>query len=273
MKITCVVDDRALPDSRLRAEHGVSFHIEAHGRTVLFDTGQTAPVLLHNLSVLGTAPEQAEALVLSHAHYDHMGGLEGLLERLPGVPIYAHPDLFRERFRKTDAGPKRLGPPMDRASLEDRASLRLSADPVEVVPGIWTTGEIAPRPEPEGRSRQHIVRKGGGWASDPYRDDLSLVLGTGEGLVLLCGCCHAGLLNTLATVRSVFGRGPVAVAGGIHLVHADTPTLDHVVAKLQQHGPPRLCVGHCTGDRSFLGLRAGLGDQVSLCQAGTVLEF
>jgi 7,8-dihydropterin-6-yl-methyl-4-(beta-D-ribofuranosyl)aminobenzene 5'-phosphate synthase len=238
MKVTCVVDDRELPDSRLRAEHGVSFLLEAQGRTVLFDMGQTASVLLHNLSVLGAAPEQIEALVLSHAHYDHMGGLERLLERLPGVPTYAHPDLFRERFRKTDAGPKRLGPAMDRASLADRASLRLSARPVGVIAGVWTTGEIAPRPEPEGRSRQHIVRKDRGWASDPYRDDLSLVPDTGEGLVLLCGCCHAGLLNTLVTVRSVFGRDPIAVVGGIHLVHADTPTLNHVVAKLRQHGPP-----------------------------------
>jgi 7,8-dihydropterin-6-yl-methyl-4-(beta-D-ribofuranosyl)aminobenzene 5'-phosphate synthase len=95
---------------------------------------------------------------------------------------------------------------------------------------------------------------------------------TSEGLVLLCGCCHAGLLNTLVTVRSVFGRDAIAVAGATHLVHADTPTLNRIVAELQQHGPPRLCVGHCTGDRSFLGIMAGLGERVSLCQAGTVLE-
>jgi 7,8-dihydropterin-6-yl-methyl-4-(beta-D-ribofuranosyl)aminobenzene 5'-phosphate synthase len=162
---------------------------------------------------------------------------------------------------------------MDRATLEDRAVLRLCADPVEVMPGIWTTGEIAPRPEPEGRSRYHVVRKDGGWTADPYRDDLSLVLDTDEGLVVVCGCCHAGLLNTLDRVRSVFGRDPTAVVGGIHLVHADMPTLDRVVGTLRQHGPPRLYVGHCTGERSYLALRAAFGGSVSLCQAGTVLQF
>ena len=117
------------------------------------------------------------------------------------------------------------------------------------------------------------MREATGWTSDPYRDDLSLVLETGEGLVLLCGCCHAGLLSTMATVSREFRRNPVAVVGGIHLLHADVPTLDHVVAMLRRHGPPRLSVGHCTGDRSLLALRAGLSDQVSLCRAGTVLEF
>ena len=273
MRITCVVDDRAPPESQLRAEHGASFLIEARGRHVLFDTGQTAQVLLHNLAVLGAAPEQVEALVLSHAHYDHMGGLAGLLERLPCVPLHAHPELFRERFRKTDTGPKLVGPAMDRATLEARAGLRLRAGPVEVVPGIWTSGEIAPRPEPEGRSRYHIVRKDGGWTADPYRDDQSLVLDTEEGLVVVCGCCHAGVLNTLSRVRSAFGRDPIAVVGGIHLIHADMPTLDRVVEKLRQHGPPRLYVGHCTGERGFLALRAAFAGSVSLCQAGTVLQF
>lgn len=230
-------------------------------------------MLLHNLAALGAEPEQLEALVISHAHYDHTGGLAGLLERLPSVPLHAHPDLSRERFRKTDTGPKRVGPAMERATLEGHVSLRLCSDPVEVVPGIWTTGEIAPRLEPEGRSRSHIVQKGGGWSADPYRDDLSLVLDTDKGLVVVCGCCHAGLLNTLARVRGTFGRDPIAVVGGIHLVHADVPALKHVVDELRQYGPPRLCVGHCTGEGSFEALRAGLGERVSLCQPGTVLQF
>jgi 7,8-dihydropterin-6-yl-methyl-4-(beta-D-ribofuranosyl)aminobenzene 5'-phosphate synthase len=268
VKITCVVDDRVLPDWELKAEHGASFLIDSEGGQVLFDTAQSGSVLLHNMESLGIKPEEIDLLVLSHGHNDHTGGLAGLLERVPGIPLYASPDIFRDRFRKTDTGPRKVGPEVDREWLESRVSLHLSAEPAEVLPGVWTTGEITSRPEPEGRSSTHLVRQGAGWAADSYLDDMSLVLETKSGLVLLCGCCHAGLLNTLARVHEIFGREPSAVVGGVHLVHADTPTMDRVIAKLRDYGPPQLWVSHCTGDRSFLRLKAAFGEMVAQCRAG-----
>ena len=240
MKITCVVDDRNHPDSALKAEHGASFLIETGGCLVLFDTGQSGDVLLHNLDALGVNPAQLEALILSHAHHDHTGGLPALLEQVSDVPLYAHPDLFRKRFRKTDTGPRQVGPSLTRKALARSVELQLHAEPVEVVPGVWTTGDIGTRPEPEGRSPYHIVRQGAGWIQDPYRDDLSVVLKVKEGLVLLCGCCHAGLLNTLARVREAFDGNLLAVVGGLHLAHADAPTLAHVIDELRHYGPPQI---------------------------------
>ncbi len=273
MKITCVVDDRTLPDSGLLAEHGASFVIEADGHKILFDTGQSGSVLLTNLATLGIDPGEIQALILSHAHDDHTGGLKPLLEQIPGVPLYAHPDLFRKRYRKGDTGPRPVGPAISRAKLNRRVLLKLSAEPVEVVSGVWTSGAIEPRPEPEGRSAFHVVRDGSGWTVDPYRDDQAVVLKSEQGLVVICGCCHAGLLNTLARVRDVFGSDPLAVVGGMHLAHLDVPTMEHLVEELKGYGPPQMWVGHCTGDRAFLTLKAAFGDLVSLCPAGTQLEF
>lgn len=273
MKVTCVVDDRSHPGSALRAEHGASFLIEAGERTVLFDAGQSGEVLLHNLATLGVALRQIEALILSHGHNDHTGGLPALLDHVQGIPLFAHPDLFRKRFRRTDTGPRQVGPALTRKKAARHVTLQLHAEPVEVVPGVWTTGDIGARSEPEGRGPHHVVRQGTGWIEDPYRDDLSVVLQTEEGLVLLCGCCHAGLLNTLAHVRATFGHDPTAVIGGLHLLNADAPTLDHVIETLQGYGPPRLWVGHCTGDRSFLRLKAAFGERVSLYLVGTELAL
>jgi 7,8-dihydropterin-6-yl-methyl-4-(beta-D-ribofuranosyl)aminobenzene 5'-phosphate synthase len=273
MKITCVVDDRAPRGSGLRAEHGASFAIEAEGRTALFDAGQSSEVLLSNMARLGFRPEAIDALVVSHAHYDHTGGLAGLLEKVQGIPLYAHPDLFTERYRRTATSLKKVGPSSDRAELAGRVDLRLSAEPVEVLPGVWTSGEIGDRSEPEGRSPNHFVRQGDGWAGDPYADDLSVVLEAADGLVLVCGCCHAGLLNTMAQVRSAFGSNPAAIVGGTHLRDLDAATLDHVAQALRRCGSPRLWLGHCTGKRAFRALQEAFGDGVSLCQAGTVLDF
>lgn len=254
-------------------EHGLAFLIETKSGRLLFDTGQSGTVLLHNLDALGVEPGTINALALSHAHYDHTGGLPALLEHVAGVPLYAHSDLFRERFSQRKEGLKSIGLPLSFEALRERVSLRLSSSPQEIFPGVWTTGEIAPRPEPEGRSAHHLVREGEGWAPDPYGDDMALVLETAKGLVLLCGCCHAGLLNTLACVRHTFGVDIAVVAGGTHLVNADEAHLKRVIETLRELGLPRLYLNHCTGERAYVALAQAFGDWVAPCPAGTMLSF
>jgi len=273
MKLTIIVDDRAQPGSPFCAEHGASFAIESQGRTLLFDTGGSGEVLLHNLEAAGLEPGRIEAVILSHGHHDHTGGLTALLERAPGLPVYAHPDLLCERFSKSDTGPRPVGPPFTALDLEGRAVYHPGSEPQEVLPGVWSTGEIAPRPEAEGRGPGHLVRGENGWDPDPYRDDMSVVVKVGDGLVLVCGCCHAGLLNTLATVRRTFGQDPMAVVGGLHLASTDTPTMDRIVKLLAGYGPSQFWVGHCTGDRGFLRLKMAFGARVALYTAGTELTF
>ena len=274
MKVTCVVDNTAGGGS-FWSEHGLSFLIETEeGSRVLFDTGQSGTVLLHNLAELKIDPKEIQALALSHGHKDHTGGLEVLLEQSPGFPLYAHPTLFQGHFARRDEKVESIGLSLAREALAARAEVRLSAEPAEITPGVWTTGEITSRPEPEGRSDRHLVREGEGWAPDPYRDDLSLVLHTAQGLVLLCGCCHAGLLNTLAHVRRTFGGELVAVAGGTHLGSTDEVYLEHVATVLrQEYNSPRLHLNHCTGEKARFALVRAFGEGVRSYPTGTVLSF
>jgi 7,8-dihydropterin-6-yl-methyl-4-(beta-D-ribofuranosyl)aminobenzene 5'-phosphate synthase len=280
MKVTCVVDDAVQRSSPFWGEHGLVFLIEVddegQGRRLLFDTGQSGTVLLHNLGILDIKIETLEAVAISHAHYDHTGGLSALLERLaPGTPLYANADLFRERFADRGGRLESIGLRLGREVLAQGLDLRLAAGPQEILPGVWTTGEIAPRPEAEGRSDAHLMRQGEDLVPDAYRDDMALVLDTGERLALICGCCHAGLLNTLAYVGRTFAKPISVIAGGLHLTGVGDEDL-HKIGRVLAAMPAleRVYPNHCTGEAAVFALTQVLGPEVvQPCPAGTRLEL
>jgi 7,8-dihydropterin-6-yl-methyl-4-(beta-D-ribofuranosyl)aminobenzene 5'-phosphate synthase len=274
--VICVVDDAVQRSSPYWGEHGLAFLIEAEGRRVLFDTGQSGTVLLHNLRLLGVDPPIIDALAISHAHYDHAGGLPTLLEHLhPGTALYANPDLFRERFSRRGGQVESIGLSLTKEALATQLALNLNARPQEILPGLWTTGEILKRPEPEGKSNYHLMREGEALVADAYRDDMALVFMMEDHLVLLCGCCHAGLLNTLAHMEDTFERPTSIIAGGLHLTSATAQELQHVGQVLMSMPAlQRVYPSHCTGEAAFVALTQILGPSVvQPCPVGTVLEF
>ena len=275
-RIICLVDNGVRHGSRLWGEHGLAFLIETDAGRVLFDTGQSGTVLMHNLDALDIDPGTIDALAISHAHNDHTGGLSGLLKKARSdKPLYAHPDVFRERFSLRQDELKSIGLPLAREALATRTVLHLSDELQEILPRVWTTGEITPRPEPKGRSARHVVRTETGLGPDPYRDDMSLVLEMGPSLLLLCGCCHAGLLNTLLHVKRTFERPIVAIAGGTHLVNADADHLQRVCSMIEEMASvQRLYLNHCSGTGALYSLYLTLGpDTVRACPAGTLLDL
>lgn len=273
IRVCALVENTARPNSDFHAEHGMSWHIETPDGQLLFDTGASGGVLLHNAALFGIDWQALDAVALSHAHYDHTGGLRLLFEQTrPGIPLYAHPDLFRERYDKG----RSVGIATPRDELAACVDLRLNAEPVEILPGVWTTGEITDRSYFEGRSPAHQIKTDdeSGWLPDPYRDDFSLVLQTDEGLVVLLGCGHAGLLNILAQVKRQFTGDIIAVAGGTHLTSADESMLQQAVAELDMtYGSPRIYPCHCTGEHAFNALKEAFEARVLPSPAGTLLTF
>jgi 7,8-dihydropterin-6-yl-methyl-4-(beta-D-ribofuranosyl)aminobenzene 5'-phosphate synthase len=275
--VRCIVDNMVLRGSALWGEHGVAFWIETLHGNILFDTGQSGEVLVHNAELMHVDLRYCDSLVLSHAHYDHTGGLEQFFNfARQRIPLYASPHLFRERYSIREGEPHSIGLRMSQDNIHARSTLHLSIESLEIMLGIWTTGEILERLDFEGRSPQHFIRIDEIWQPDPYQDDLSLILHTSQGLLIICGCCHAGLTNTLAHVLRHFPSPIRAVIGGTHLETAGSEALDRVITALQQHGEqsvPDLYLNHCTGEHAFNTLLNKFGKKVNPCPAGTVLQF
>lgn len=280
MKVTCVVENSAQRSSPFWGEHGLAFLIEVGDRRVLFDTGQSGTVLLRNLGLLGIDPGTIDALAISHGHYDHGGGLPALREHLrPQIPLYANADLFRGRFALKEGQVQDIGLSLTQDELAQTLTIRLAAEPQEIAPGLWTTGEIRERPELEGKSSAHLMREGDQLVADRYVDDMGLVWVDGDRLVLICGCCHAGLLNTIAQVQRHFGRqgeaALEAIVGGLHLTSAKGDDLRHVGEVLaRMPALRRVYPSHCSGEAAYVTLTQVLGPSVvGPCPVGTVLEF
>jgi len=274
-RITCVVNNTVIPDKGLKGEHGLALWIDTPHGYVLYDTGQSRSVLTHNLKKLGLDAADIDKIVLSHAHYDHTGGLEAVLSKNDRVTLYAHADIFTPRYAFRRGTYESIGIKADRDSLAGRVELNLSSLPVEIIPGLWTSGEIFERGEVEGRSNHHFIHVDDEWQPDPYRDDLSLILKVTKGLVLICGCCHAGLLNTILQVRRNFDEPIIAIIGGTHLGSMDGDTMAHIIDVLKGlfEEQPDYYLNHCSGENAVKVFREAFSGRVENFAVGAELTF
>lgn len=259
----------------LEAEHGLSLWIEADGLRILFDTGQSA-AFLANAGRLGVPLSDVDALVLSHGHYDHSGGLAVVRPDFEPSRVYLHPSAVLPKYRQCDRPPhKYIGMPPASAAVIERMRDRVTWTnaPTRISERVFVTGAI---PRTSG-----FEDVGGPFFEEPecskpdlMSDDQSLWIDTPEGLVICAGCCHAGLVNTLDYIRKVSGKSAVrAIIGGFHLVNASPDRLERTVEAVRQAEPGVIAACHCTGESAVDALKAAFGARMSLCSGGTRYIF
>jgi 7,8-dihydropterin-6-yl-methyl-4-(beta-D-ribofuranosyl)aminobenzene 5'-phosphate synthase len=271
---TLVENSVAQGGKSLLAEHGLSFYVEAGGRRTLFDTGQNLAIS-NNARVLGIDLNQIDTVVLSHGHYDHSGGLQSVLQTNRNFTLYGHPDVFSQKVKKTNGNYKYIGIPIDQSDFENSGvSLKLSRTPVEVAPGVTTSGEIALANDFEDVESDFFLKKENEITRDTLADDQCLILETTKGLVVLLGCSHRGVINTLNHVARIKGTDKIhAILGGLHLGNASDSKLAKIIEHLRGFDLNMVGVGHCTGPRAFLALANEFKDRVFFNTVGRKFVF
>ncbi len=274
LRLTILVDNRG--GCGLVEEHGFAVGLELPGRRILFDTGK-GEGLIPNAAGLGWDLAGIDDLVLSHGHYDHTGSLAEVLALNPNCRVYAHPGAGIARYSvKAGEAPRDISITADNAAALRALSpsrLRPVAEPVWLTPQLGLTGEI-PRRHPLEDTGGPFFLDPHGKDSDLLEDDLALWFDSGDGLVILTGCCHAGVINTVEQIRSLSGVERVrALIGGLHLVNASAERLAATCAALRSWQPEWLAPCHCTGEAAAARLRDEFGDRVIDGRAGLVVEL
>jgi 7,8-dihydropterin-6-yl-methyl-4-(beta-D-ribofuranosyl)aminobenzene 5'-phosphate synthase len=248
-----------IPTNNLLAEHGLSMLVMAYQgkekHTVLFDTGYTSVGVPHNVEFLEVDLDEIEALVLSHAHMDHTGSLFTVLDQIDKtIPLVVHPEAFvSPRYFGLDDGRKlRFPRTLVKADLEHRkVELVVSKAPTLIARDlVAVTGEVERVTDFEKGLPNALLERNGKVEKDPIADDQSLVLNLkGKGLVVISGCAHAGIINTILHAQKITGISEVyAVMGGFHLSGpVFEPIIEETISELKQLNPAVIVPMHCTG--------------------------
>ncbi len=283
-KVTTLVDN-LVEKPGLLGQWGLSFLLEiedknARWHKVVFDTGAVKDALLYNIKKLRVNLSDLEYLVLSHGHSDHTAATVELLKMAKReVKVVSHPHVYLPRFyftkkkkRKESGLPKGEG-------LEDikkaRGCFITAKKPVELFPGVYTTGEIPRATDfetipPPLTGGQRLIEIGGKATPDLILDDQALLINVEKrGPVVITGCAHSGIVNTLLHVQNAFGFKVVyGVIGGLHLIQRGDSYIGRTVEKLRSFGLELVAPCHCTGFKAACALRQALPEAFVLNFSG-----
>lgn len=263
MKITVVVENLAYATG-LKAEHGLCFLVEDQGERILFDTGQS-DLFLHNAARLGIDMGTVTALVMSHGHYDHSGGLGAFCAANARAPIYVGPGFFTPKKGKGD---RDIGAVLPAGKESRFVEIRGQK---EIGSGLFVVGGIPVLDEADTHFSGLYVERDGRFVEDRMEEEQFLCKVEQGSLAVVSGCNHRGVTNAAAAAKARFGLPIRLLLGGFHLKDSDDAAAAAILAALAGHGVERLGACHCTGVEKYPLVRAAFGDKAFYAHAGLVI--
>lgn len=273
MKVTVLVDNDTLVGINFQGEPALSFYVEEGGKKILFDTG-FSDLFLKNAQILGIDLTDLDAIVFSHGHDDHMGGLYHLMEYYKArqvekkVDLILHPNALCPKCLNG----KNMGNVLSPQLLEGYFNIIPVSDSYALTPHLAFLGQIPRVLEFENTHSKVVTKLNGDWEEDKLLDDTSLVFDGEEGLVILSGCAHAGICNTVEAAKALTGKSKIQdIVGGFHLLHPTEERMEKTVSYLSQLGLSHITPCHCTDFPSRCRIHQAV--PVRPIGSGSVLEY
>ena len=266
------------------AEHGLSMLIrvlaEGKSHSILFDTGSSPDGVVENSNRMGLDLREIESIVLSHGHFDHSGGLLSVLKAINKVdlPIIIHDDMFKKRGVANQDGTIRTYPEFPTKEQIGSAQLISTKQPILIADGlVLVTGEIPRQTNYEKGYLPHKAFVDASWQPDPWIwDDRAILINVkGRGLVVLSGCAHAGIINTISYAQRISGIiNTYAVIGGFHLAGKENEKrIDQTVKELGRISPKLIVPSHCTGWRAMCAIAKTIPDAFVWNSVGNLYQL
>lgn len=281
LKFTILVDNYTLIPRKLWSEWGLSIIIEIiyeddRKYTILYDTGQSGDVLIHNVNVLGVNLSKIDYVVLSHGHFDHTGGLLKILEKTDKKPILiCHPDVFSKKYLLRGNTLEYIGIPFSIDEIEKYCNILTIRTSIEFLPNILTSGEVVRYGYPEFTKDMYVL-KDDTLIPDNMKDDNALIVKLDDkGLIITTGCGHSGILNIIKHAQELTKTDKIyAVIGGLHLEHLSTEELKKVVDVLiNEFKVEKIYPCHCTGIKAITYLLEHYPDKIEICGTGKTITI
>jgi 7,8-dihydropterin-6-yl-methyl-4-(beta-D-ribofuranosyl)aminobenzene 5'-phosphate synthase len=235
LKFTILFDNYLYQEEGLKTKWGFACLVEGMEKTILFDTGSSGDILLHNISQLKVDPKAVEIVVISHKHWDHVGGLPAFLEINPNVSVYMPASVARD---------------WEPEIKKRKAKLVAVSQPLEVCKHVFLTGEM----------------KG------PINEQ-ALILDTAKGLIVITGCAHPGIVEIVKKAKKIHNKKIYMVFGGFHLAQKSDAEVKRIIEDFRQLGVVKVGPTHCTGDKAIKLFKDAYGDNYIKIGAGKVIEI
>jgi len=276
VELTILMDNSSSGHRSLKSEHGFSAMIEEDGISVLFDTG-SSDLFLDNARMLDKDVAAVDVAVISHGHYDHTGGFPSFARQWSkaGRTLIVGRDFFFKRYEPNSYAYAYLGAPFQKNLLDHYGiALEVCLTMVKISPSCSVVSSFTRTNDLEQVPERFLVREGQSFRSDDFSDECSIVIEARDGLHMLVGCSHFGIMNMVAHVAAQYSKPVVAVYGGVHLMNADEGHVATVLKGLQRMGVQRLGLCHCSGNLINAVLERNLpGEQRANLAVGSVLLF